>query len=1184
MTRDTKRRMESMDGNAAAAYVSYAFTEVAAIYPITPSSDMAQLVDEWAAEGRTNLFGQTVDVVEMQSEGGAAGAVHGSLQAGALTSTYTSAQGLMLMIPNMFKIAGELLPGVFHVSSRLVASNGLGIFCDHSDVMAVRSTGFAILSCGSVQQVMDLATVAHLSAIKGRVPFVSFFDGFRTSHEIQKIERIDYAAMASLIDRDAVNAFRRKALNPDHPVIRGTVQNADIHFQQREVINRYWEELPDVVDGYMDAVRELTGREYHPFTYYGAPDAEHMIVAMGSLCQTVEEVVDYVNAQGRKVGLLAVHLFRPFSLKHFFKYIPATVRRIAVIDRVKEIGAQGEPLYLDVKSAFYGRAQQPLIVGGRLGIGGKDIQPRHIAAVFANLEAPDPRDHFTVGIVDDLNGTSLDVGEELDTSAPGTKACKFWGLGSDGTVGANKSVIKIIGDSTDQYTQAYFAYDSKKSGGVTVSHLRFGRQPIRSTYLIQHADFVSCSQQSYLDKYDVLQGLKPGGTFLLNTIWSPEELERNLPAKMKRALAENDINFYTINAVKLAGELGLGGRINMIMQAAFLKLAEIIPLEQAVAELKKSVRKSYGKKGDDIVAMNNAAIDRGLEALVRIEVPEAWNTAEDPGQDPAGDMARAGRRRSLERYVNDFLLPVNRLEGDAIPVSGLIPMEDGTYPAGTAAFEKRGIAVKVPQWIPEHCLQCNQCSFVCPHAAIRPVLATEAEVNGAPAGFATLTALGGKDSRYRIAVSPLDCTGCMNCVNTCPARKKALEMRPIASQMLQAALWDYAMSLPEKNTILDPLTVKGSQFAKPLLEFSGACAGCMETAYAKLLTQMFGDRMMIANSAGCTHVWAASVPANPYTVNSRGHGPAWISSLFEDTAELGLGLLLGTRQVRRQVAGWVEQLARRDLDPAVTAACREWLEHREESAGTRERADKLVAALEPLRHSQPLAGDIHENRDYLVKRSQWLIGGDGWAYDIGYGGLDHALASGENLNVLVLDTEVYSNTGGQSSKATPTAAVAKFAAGGKRTRKKDLGRMFMSYGYVYVAQISMGADKAQTVKALAEAEAYPGPSLVIAYSTCIAHGVRSGMGTFQDEAKRAVDSGYWALYRYNPTRAQEGRNPFRLDSKAPSLKFRDFLMGEVRYASLLKASPDTAEALFAKTERDAMERLETYRKMAEAGV
>ena len=1167
---NSKRKMKTMDGNTAAAHISYAFTDVAAIFPITPSSNMAESVDEWVAQGRKNIFGQTVKVVEMQSEGGAAGAVHGSLQAGALTTTYTASQGLLLMIPNMYKIAGELLPGVFHVSSRVVGANAINIFGDHSDVMAARQTGFAMLAESSVQQVMDLAAVAHLSAIKGRVPFLNFFDGFRTSHEVQKVEVLEYEELTKLLDWDALAAFRRDALNPDHPVLRGTVQNSDIHFQQREVSNRFHRDLPEIVEGYMQEISKLTGREYHLFNYYGAEDADRMIIAMGSMCEAIEEMVDCLNAKGEKVGLLTVHLYRPFSVEHFFRYIPRTVQKIAVLDRTKEMGAFAEPLYLDVKSVFYGRQWQPLIVGGRCGVGGKDVQPGHIQAVFENLKQDQPKDHFTVGIVDDVNYTSLPLGAEFDTTLQGTKACKFWGLGSDGTVGANKNAIKIIGDHTDLYAQGYFAYDSKKSGGITVSHLRFGRQPIKSPYLIQKADFIACHNQSYVDKYDVLDGLKPGGVFLLNCTWTEAELEQKLPAAMKRYIADNDIRFYTIDAVKIAQQVGLGGRINMIMQAAFFKLADIIPVEDAVGYLKQAVEHSYGNKGKTIVEMNNAAIDQGIGAIVKVHVPAEWKAAYD----------QAAAARDVPAFIEQILVPMNRQEGDKLPVSAFIGMENGTFPVGTSAFEKRGIAIDVPEWNKDKCIQCNHCAYVCPHAAIRPILVTEAEVQAAPAGFVTKPAIGAKEYNFRIAVSPLDCTGCGNCAQVCPAKEKALLMKPLAAQQAEITLWDYAMSLTAKPNPLNPFSVKGSQFEQPLLEFSGACAGCGQTPYTKLITQLYGDRMMIANATGCSSVYAGSAPSVPYTRNDRGHGPAWGNSLFEDNAEFGLGMLLGSNQIREKLAMDIEAASKLKYGAGLTAACEEWLVNKESSEGSRERADKLIAALEMLKGNDPLLTSIYQNRDFLVKRSQWIFGGDGWAYDIGFGGLDHVLASGENVNVLVLDTEVYSNTGGQSSKATPAAAIAKFAASGKYTKKKDLGMIAMSYGYVYVAQIAMGADKNQTLRAIAEAEAYPGPSLIIAYAPCINHGMKAGMGNSQLEAKRAVDSGYWALYRYNPQLEAGGKNPFVLDSKEPTMEFREFLMGEVRYSALKKQFPETAETLFQKTEQDAKARLNTYKRLA----
>ena len=1166
-----KRAMKTMDGNTAAAHISYAFTDVAAIFPITPSSNMAESVDEWVAQGRKNIFGQSVKVVEMQSEGGAAGAVHGSLQAGALTTTYTASQGLLLMIPNMYKIAGELLPGVFHVSARVVGANAISIFGDHSDVMATRQTGFALLAESSVQQVMDLAAVAHLSAIKGRVPFLNFFDGFRTSHEIQKIEVLEYEELAGLVDRDALKEFRRRGLNPDHPVLRGTVQNSDIHFQQREVSNRYYQALPDIVEEYMNEITKLTGREYHLFNYYGAPDADRMIISMGSMCEAIEEIVDHLNAGGEKVGLLTVHLYRPFSLRHFFQYIPKTVKKIAVLDRTKEMGSLAEPLYLDVKSAFYGSDWQPLIVGGRCGVGGKDVIPSHIEAVFENLKQDQPRDGFTVGIIDDVNHTSLLPGRDIDTTPAGTKACKFWGLGSDGTVGANKSAIKIIGDHTDLYAQAYFAYDSKKSGGVTISHLRFGKQPIRAPYLIHKADFIACHNQSYVDKYDVLAGLKPGGSFLLNCTWDEQELDKNLPGAMKRYICKNNIRVYTIDAVGIAQKLGLGGRINMIMQAAFFKIAEVIPVEDAAAYLKKAVVKSYGNKGEKVVAMNQAAIDMGISSCVKVAVSADWRDAQD---------TVASALEDAPAFIKQILHPVNRQEGDKLPVSAFVSVEDGTFPLGTSAFEKRGIAIDVPEWQPDACIQCNQCAYVCPHAAIRPVLVNEAEAKAAPAGFAVKAAIGAKELSFRMAVSPLDCTGCGNCAQVCPAKEKALVMKSLESQMPQDALWQYAMSLSYKENPMNKATVKGSQFEQPLLEFSGACAGCGESPYAKLVTQLYGDRMMVANATGCSSVWAGSAPSIPYTTNHRGHGPAWGNSLFEDNAEYGLGMLLGVKQIRDKVAQDIETALTLNLDEAFNKAGREWLAHKEQGEGSRGRADELLAVLEPIKDSHPLLGEIYQNRDFLVKRSQWIFGGDGWAYDIGFGGLDHVLASGEDVNVLVFDTEVYSNTGGQSSKATPTAAIAKFAAGGKRTRKKDLGMIAMSYGYVYVAQIAMGADKNQTLKAIAEAEAYPGPSLIIAYAPCINHGLKAGMGCSQLEAKRAVDSGYWSLYRFQPDKKEAGENPFSLDSKEPTADFKEFLMGEVRYSALQKQFPEQAEALFAKTEQDAKERLAQYRRLA----
>jgi pyruvate-ferredoxin/flavodoxin oxidoreductase len=1168
------KKMKTMDGNAAAAYISYAFTDVAAIYPITPSSPMAEDVDEMAAKGIKNLFGQKVRVIELQSEAGAAGAVHGSLQAGALTTTYTASQGLLLMIPNMYKIAGELLPGVFHVSARALAASSLNIFGDHQDVMAARQTGCAMLAESSVQQVMDLSAVAHLVAIKGKVPFINFFDGFRTSHEIQKIEVIDFDDLGKILDWDAVKAFRRNALNPDHPVIRGTAQNPDIYFQERESVNKYYDALPQLVEEAMADLAKVTGREYHLFDYHGAKDADRIIISMGSICEAAIEAVDYLNANGEKTGVLTVHLYRPFSIEHFFKYLPKTVKKVAVLDRTKEPGALGDPLYLDVKAAYYTSDQHPVIVGGRYGLGGKDVTPDQVLAVYENLKADQPKSGFTIGIEDDVTFTSLPKYEkDVDMTPAGTRACKFWGLGSDGTVGANKSAIKIIGDKTDMYAQAYFAYDSKKSGGITMSHLRFGKSPIKSPYLINKADFISCSQESYVTKYDLLAGLKKNGTFLLNTIWTEEELAHNLPASMKRYIAKNNINFYIVNAVKIAQGLGLGGRFNMVMQSAFFKLADIIEIDTAVKYLKDAVVTSYGKKGQKIVDMNNGAIDKGLEAVVKVNIPADWADAVDANSAAA----------DLPAFIRDIQNPMNRQEGESLPVSAFKGMEDGTFPSGTAAYEKRGIAINVPEWQVDNCIQCNQCSYVCPHAVIRPVLMTADEAANAPGGMKSKAAVGVKDMQYAITISPSDCTGCGNCAQVCPAKEKALVMKPLATQIEKQAQFDYATgTVAPKANPLNKTTVKGSQFEQPLLEFSGACAGCGETPYAKLVTQLFGERMMIANATGCSSIWGASAPAIPYTTNHRGHGPAWANSLFEDNAEFGLGMFLGTRAVRETLAEEIQAAIDADgISEELKAAFADWIANFSEGAGTRDRADQIIALLEAEKGSNALLNKIYENKDYFVKRSQWIFGGDGWAYDIGYGGLDHVLASGEDVNVLVFDTEVYSNTGGQSSKSTPAAAIAQFAATGKKTKKKDLGMMAMSYGYVYVAQIAMGADKNQTIKAIAEAEAYKGPSLIIAYSPCINHGLRAGMGNSQLETKRAVECGYWDMYRYNPELVGTEKNPFVLDSKEPTGDFQEFILGEVRYSSLKRSFPDTADALFAKTEADAKARRESYKKLAD---
>ena len=1181
--------MKTMDGNNAAAYIAYAFTEVAAIFPITPSSPMPELIDDWAAHGQKNIFGQTVRVTELESEAGAAGAVHGSLQAGALTSTFTASQGLLLMIPNMYKIAGELLPGVFHVTARAVAGHALSIFGDHSDVMAARQTGFALLASSSVQEVMDISAVSHLTAIKSRVPFVNFFDGFRTSHEVQKIETIDYADLAKLVDMDAVNEFRARALNPEHPVTRGTAQNPDIFFQAKEASNKFYDAVPDMVNDYMKEMSKLTGREYKPFNYYGAEDADRVIVAIGSVTETAKEVIDYLIAKGEKVGVLIVHLYRPFSSKYFFDVLPETVKKIAVLDRTKEPGSVGEPLYLDVKSLFYNREEQPVIVGGRYGLGSKDTTPAQIFAVYDNLKADEPKNDFTIGIVDDVTFKSLETPEIINVSTPGTVRCKFWGLGSDGTVGANKDAIKIIGDHTNMYAQGYFSYDSKKSGGVTVSHLRFGKSPIRSTYLIDEADFVSLSQQSYVNKYDVVQGLKKGGTFLLNTIWNKDELEANLPAKYKRYMAEKEIKFYTINATQIAVDLGLGNRTNMIIQSAFFKLADVIPIEDAVKYLNAAIEKSYGKKGGSVVDMNQEAVQKGISELVKVDIPEEWKNAVDDNNANSG-LAVPFTEDEKPEFVKNVADVMNRQEGDSLAVSTFAGREDGTFPHGTAAYEKRGIATTVPKWHPENCIQCNQCAFVCPHAVIRPTLLDEAEKANAPENFETLKAIGKglEGLEYRIQVSTLDCTGCGNCADICPGKKgnKALVMSPIAEEAeREIPNWKYAIEkVTIKDNLMDKVTVKGSQFCKPYFEFSGACAGCGETAYVKTITQLFGDRMMIANATGCSSIWGASAPSTPYTKDACGRGPSWANSLFEDNAEYGYGMATAVRQLRDSIQLSMEELLEKDIKPELKEAIQEWIANRELGEESKAASAKVLEALDGITPCDECADSIRnilDKKDYLVKKSQWIIGGDGWAYDIGYGGLDHVLASGEDVNILVLDTEVYSNTGGQSSKATPTASVAKFAASGKRVKKKDLGMIAATYGYVYVAQVAIGANMNQFLKAIKEAESYNGPSLVIAYAPCINHGIKAGMGKTVDREKKAVEAGYWHLYRFNPLLKEEGKNPFVLDSKAPSASFREFLEGEVRYASLKASFPEIAEELYVKAEKDAKDRYDGYIRMAE---
>ena len=1178
------RKMKTMDGNSAVAHVSYAFTDVAAIYPITPSSVMADLTDKFSAQGAKNLFGRQVQVTEMQSEGGASGAVHGSLAAGALTTTYTASQGLLLMIPNMYKMAGELLPGVIHVSARALTSHALSIFGDHSDIYACRQTGYAMLCSNNPQECMDLAAVAHLAAIEGRVPFLHFFDGFRTSHEIQKIEEWDYADLADMLNWDAVEAFRRRALNPEHPVTRGTAQNDDIFFQAREACNKYYDAVPEVVVKYMDKVNAKIGTDYKPFNYYGAEDAEHVIVAMGSVCDCTEEVVDYLNAAGEKVGLLKVHLYRPFVADYMLRELPKTVKTISVLDRTKEPGSIGEPLYLDVLAAINGSDFAGVkVYTGRYGLGSKDTTPGDIIAVYRNAESETPKRRFTIGIVDDVTNLSLPIVENSDTTPKGTHSCKFWGLGADGTVGANKNSIKIIGDNTDMYAQGYFAYDSKKSGGLTVSHLRFGKTPIKSTYYISKADFVACHNPSYVDKYDIVDDLKEGGSFLLNCPWDTEELSERLPGKMKKILAERHINFYTIDGIKIGKEIGLGGRINTVLQSAFFKIADIIPADKAKELMKAAAKKSYMKKGQAIVDMNYAAIDRGMEDLKKVEIPADWANAVD---NSAADKAEGNG--ALVEYVNEILKPVNAYKGNKLPVSTFMDHVDGTAPNGSAAYEKRGIAVDVPEWNPENCIQCNRCAIVCPHAVIRPVAMTADELAKAPEGTKSLPMMGLKDLNFVMTVSTLDCTGCGACAQVCPGKKgaKALTMQSIDSQRPKQAVFDYALTLEDKPEVHEKFkftTVKGSQFKQPLLEFSGACAGCGETPYAKLVTQLFGDRMFIANATGCSSIWGASAPATPYTKNKKGYGPAWQNSLFEDNAEFGLGMALGQKAIRNRLIEYVEGI-QKDTDSAdLKTACQNYLDTVTDSTSSRPATDALIAELEKNTEDAKVGELVKKtlvDKDELAKKSMWIFGGDGWAYDIGFGGLDHVIASGENVNILVFDTEVYSNTGGQASKATPVGSVAQFAAAGKAVKKKDLAAIAMSYGYVYVAQCAMGADNNQVLKAMVEAESYNGPSLVICYAPCINHGIKGGMGIAQLEEKKAVEAGYWNIFRYDPRLADEGKNPFMLDGKAPSASYRDFIMGEVRYNSLTRSFPERAEKLFEKAEKVAADKYAHLEKLA----
>lgn len=1166
----------TIDGNTAAAHVAFAFSDVAAIYPITPSSPMAEIIDEWSARGRKNLFGQSVRVAEMQSEAGAAGAVHGSLAAGAFTSTFTASQGLLLMIPNMYKIAGELLPSVFHVSARALAAHALSIFGDHSDINATRQTGFALLASASVQEVMDLALVAHLATLETRVPFLHFFDGFRTSHEIQKIEEISYEDISKLVDWKAVEDFRKRALNPEHPHQRGTAQNPDIYFQGREASNPFYAATPGIVARIMEEVGKLTGRSYKLFDYVGAPDADRVIIAMGSGCDTVEETVNYLNNKGEKVGLIKVRLYRPFSAEHFLSVLPKTAKRIAVLDRTKEPGSLGEPLYQDVCTVFMEKQESPLIIGGRYGLGSKEFTPSMVKAIYDNLASNQPKNHFTVGIVDDVTHTSLEVKEFIDAAPQGVHRCKFFGLGSDGTVGANKNSIKIIGDHTDMYAQGYFVYDSKKSGGITISHLRFGETPIQSPYLIDQADFIACHNPSYVTRYDVLDGLKDGGVFLLNSSWSTVDMDQKLPAIMKQTIAKKKIKFYNIDAVKIAREVGLGGRINMVMQAAFFKLANVIPVDDAIKYIKEAIKETYGKKGDKIVNMNITAVDRAIEALEEIKYPEAWATATTG--------ATLDEDTNVPDFVKNVMKPMIRQEGDKLPVSAFTP--DGTFPVGTTQYEKRGVAISIPEWDPEKCIQCNQCSFVCPHAAIKPYLIKSDAKKDAPAGFKTKAAIGKDfaDYDFRMQVSPMDCTGCGNCVDICPAKEKPIKM-VLLEEVAQAEVDNYkfAEAQPIPDIAINADTVKGSQFRKPLFEFSGACAGCGETPYVKLITQLFGDRMVVANATGCSSIYGGSAPSNPYTVNEKGHGPAWANSLFEDNAEFGFGMDLAISQRRDRLTDLIKQALEADVSASLKEAFNEWLEGKDEAVSSRAAGDRIKELIDAEANQasgdlKNILSEIAGMKDLYTKKSIWIFGGDGWAYDIGYGGLDHVLASGADVNVLVLDTEVYSNTGGQSSKSTPTGAIAKFAAAGKSIKKKDLGLMAMSYGYVYVASVSMGANKNQLLKAVLEAEKYKGPSLIIAYAPCINHGIN--MGKSQEEGKLAVESGYWPLYRYNPDLALDGKNPFILESKDPTFSYRDFIMREVRYASLAKLFPDTAEELYTKAEKDAKARHDLYKRLA----
>ncbi|SDB57353.1 pyruvate-ferredoxin/flavodoxin oxidoreductase [Desulfonatronum thiosulfatophilum] len=1168
----TKKKL-SVDGNTATSYVAYALSETAAIYPITPSSTMGEVCDDWASKGRKNAWGQVLSIREMQSEAGAAGAVHGSLAAGSLTTTFTASQGLLLMIPNMYKISGELLPGVFHVSARAVAAHALSIFGDHQDIYATRQTGFAMLSSNSVQETHDMALIAHLSAIEASVPFMHFFDGFRTSHEIQKIDVENYEDMRALVNTEALAKFRTRAMNPEHPHLRGTAQNPDIYFQGREAANPFYQKVPGIVAEYMKKVGELTGRNYKLFDYVGAPDADRVIIAMGSGCETIEEVINHLSSKGEKVGLIKVRLYRPFAPEALFDVLPASAKTVTVLDRTKEPGALGDPLYLDVCTAALERGLSGVkFLGGRYGLGSKEFSPAMVASVYQNMAQEQPKNHFVVGIEDDVTMTSLPVDPSFpDVTPTGTIQCKFWGLGADGTVGANKQAIKIIGDATDMYVQAYFAYDSKKSGGITISHLRFGKSPIQSTYLITQADYIACHNSAYVNQYDLLEGAKQGGTFVLNAPWSQNELETHLPDSLKRGIAGKKMKFYTIDAVKIAQEVGLGGRINMIMQTVFFKLANVVPFEQAVEMLKDSIKKAYGSKGDKIVNMNIAAVEKAAEAAQQVEYPASW----------ADSAAGTEKERQEPEFVSKVMRPMLAQQGDKLPVSYFNP--DGLFPTATSQYEKRGVAIMVPEWISENCIQCNQCSFVCPHSAILPVLATDEDLSGAPANFDMLEAKGKelKGMKYRVQVDTLDCMGCGNCADICPSKEKALVMKPLATQTpAQVPNYDFAVGVPLKDNVMSRTSVKGSQFQKPLMEFSGACSGCGETPYVRVMTQLFGERMIIANATGCSSIWGASAPTTPYAVNKDGHGPAWGNSLFEDAAEFGYGIALGTRQRRERLALLMTAAANNGIDSELASAMRAWLAGKDDPEASKAAGDKLKALLAD--NNDPQLQEIKANADMYTKKSIWTFGGDGWAYDIGFGGLDHVLASGEDINVLVMDTEVYSNTGGQSSKATPTGAIAKFAAAGKQLRKKDLARMLMTYGYVYVAAVGMGANKNQFLKALTEAESYKGPSIIIAYAPCINQGLKMGMGKTQEQTRLAVESGYWPLFRYDPRRALQGENPMIIDSKAPNGTIQDFLMSENRFAALAKSSPEEAQKLRNAVEQEVNERWRILNLLAEA--